>query len=261
MVRSLLLLLCACGAWINAVAAPELVGRTRFQFGPGNTTVEFGADAIINPNERGTSGTIKVQLWALREPYAEDGLRGHLVAGFQLEGLYAGNEYRPARRNLAASLPPRRGTYFLALVVSEYQGRGYVITDYRNFDNPVTLAPAELFKMRGPWRWQASLEDGTMDLWVKQISHTRTGNTGTLRLSVWATEEPYEGGRFHGYEIGRVEKRALRSGYVYTDLHETVEYNAPPTGEYYTTLFLTEFDGTEYVIRGYMPADDTFYFE
>lgn len=261
MLRHLLLLLVACACWSHALASPLLEGRTRFQFGPDNATVEFGADAIVNGRERGTTGTIKVQLWALRAPYAENGLRGHLLAGFQLEGLHAGNEFRPARRNLAVTLPPRAGSYVIALVVSEFQGAGYVITDYRNFDNPVTLGPAQLFRMRGPWRWQSDPNNGSVDLWVDQISHTRTGNTGTLRLSLWATREPYRGGRLFGHEIGRSEKRALRSGFVYNDIYDRVAYAPPPPGEYYVGLFLTEFDGREYVIRAHLPSNEPTYFD
>jgi hypothetical protein len=244
-----------------ALAAPELSGRTRFQFGPNNATVEFGADAIVN-NADNTSGTIKVQLWALNYPYEGDGLDGHLVAEFKLDALYAGNEYRPAWRNLAARLPPRRGNYVMALVVSEFQHAGnYQITDWRNFDNRVSLAPATLFKLRGPWRWQSDVDRGTLSLWLNQISHTRPGNTGTLRLSVWATQAPYNGGRIRGYELGRTEKRALRSGYVLNDIHDVMPYAPPPSGEYYTTVFLTEFDGSEYVIRAWLQASETSWFE
>jgi hypothetical protein len=55
---------------------------------------------------------------------------------------------------------------------------------------------------------------------VKKISHTRSGGTGSLKLSVWATTKPgffnKTGGSY--YEMGSVIKKALQTGYSYSDV-------------------------------------------
>lgn len=246
----------------SASASPELSGNTRFKFGPGNATVTFGADAIINANDAGSTGTIKVQLWALAAPYRSGagGLRGHLLGGFTLEPLFAGNVYNRVSQTVPASLPPQAGTYVLALVVSEYRGRQYVISDFRNFSTPVSLQPPQLFSMRGPWSMQTDLDNNLLELDVALISHTRTSKTGSLRLAVWATRRPYRGGAIRGHELGHVDLRALRKGLVYNDLLQSTELTVPPPGDYYISLLLLEFDGEDYVIQAHLPADDTISF-
>ncbi len=119
--------------------------------------------------------------------------------------------YTNLSQNVATTLPATKGTYFMGLVVTELQASGYVITDYRNFDDTLVLAPAKLLKLTGPWTWKSNPAGGTIDLTVAKISHTRPGNTGSLKLAVWATEEPYTGGAIRGFELGSVKKDALLS--------------------------------------------------
>jgi hypothetical protein len=264
MSRCLRVWLCLCLFFAAAASAsPELSGNTRFKFGPGNATVRFGADAIVNSNDDGRTGTIKVQLWALAAPYrtGAGGLRGQLLGGYTLEPLAAGEVYDRVSESVSASLPPAGGRYVLALVVSEYQGRQYVITDYRNFDTPVQLNPPQLFSMSGPWRWQTSPEDGSLQIKVALISHTRRAATGGLRLSVWATSRAYRGGDIRGYELGSVDLGALRKGLVYNDVDEYTDLELPPSGRYYINLVLSEYDGEDYVIQAFLPSSQTHTFD
>jgi len=230
-------------------AAPKISGAVPYQFGAGNTTVTIGCDAITNNSADNATGTIQVQLWALKEKYVSGRISGHVIASFKLDGLEGGNQYKGLKKTLKTTMPAQRGSYFLCLTVTEYREGGYVITDFRNYTNAVTLGPLKTFTLLGPWSWQTNPEAGTISMKVKKISHTRSGGTGSLKLSVWATTKPGFSNKTGGsyYEMGSVVKKALQAGYSYSDVENTAKYKRPPAGTYYLWLVLLEFNGKEYV--------------
>ncbi|MFZ4780648.1 MAG: hypothetical protein ACOYM3_35285, partial [Terrimicrobiaceae bacterium] len=130
----------------------------------------------------------------------------------------------------------------------------YVIVDHVNLPATKSLGPLQLFTMAGPWRWQTSYEGGTVDMSVARISHTRTGMTGSLKLSVWVTAQPYRGGQLVGYEIGQVRKDPLKAGFVYTDVKNVAKFVPPPAGTYYPTLVLAESDGNQFNTVAYLSS-------
>ncbi len=231
MMRQLLGLLVGLGLGLTTGlnAAPKLSGSVPYQFGTGNTTVTLGCDAIVNNSAENATGTIQVQLWALSEKYVSGRISGHLITGFKLEGLEGGRQYKGIKKTLKTTMPSKRGSYYLCLTVSEFREGGYVITDFRNYTNEITLGPLKTFTLVGPWSWQTNSEAGTVSMKVKKISHTRSGRTGSLKLTLWATTKPGftggAGGKY--YEMGSVEKKPLEAGLVYNDVDNTARLRAP----------------------------------
>lgn len=242
-------------------AAPKIKGSVNYQFGKDNTTVTLACDRIQNDSSENATGTVQVRLWALDAPYKGGTIKGHVLASYTLEGLSGGMGYANPKRTLDTSLPSRQDTYHLCLTVSEYRQSGYVITDWRLFSKPLSLGPPKLFSLSGPWSWQANYAAGTLELKVGKISHTRKGDTGTLRLSLWATSAPYRGGEITGYQIGYVEKKALSPGYSYPDVTNTAKLKRPPAGTYHMNLVLSEYRDGGYVIVAYRPSNETARFE
>jgi hypothetical protein len=251
------------GLTTAAHAAPKLSGAVPYQFGTGNTTVTLGCDAITNSSAENATGTIQVQLWALSEKYVSGRISGKIIAGYKLDGLEGGRQYSNLKRTLKTAMPAQRGSYYLCLTVSEFREGGYVITDFRNYTNAVTLGPLKLFTLLGPWSWQTNPEAGTISMKVKKISHTRTGKTGSLKLSVWATTKPgftnKAGGTY--YEMGSVVKKQLEPGYSYTDVENTAKYKRPPSGTYYLWLVLLESNGEEYVTMATLASEKPYTFK
>lgn len=247
----------------DAHAAPKLSGSVPYQFGAGNTTVTIGCDAIINSSSENATGTIQVQLWALKEKYVSGRISGHVIASFKLDGLEGGNQYKGLKKTLKTTMPAQRGSYFLCLTVTEYREGGYVITDFRNYTNAITLGPLKTFTLLGPWSWQTNPEAGTISMKVKKISHARTGGTGSLKLSVWATTKPGFSNKAGGtyFELGSVVKKALSAGYAYTDVENTAKYKRPPSGTYYLWLVLLEFNGKEYVTMATLGSEKPYTFK
>jgi hypothetical protein len=241
----------------TAPAALKMYGASKFAFSAGNSKVTFGCGGINNSSAENATGTIMVRLWALDKPYAGGTLNGKVLASYKLDGLNPKAYYSPVSQSVAATMPATRKAYHLCLTVMEYQASGYVISDYRNFDGTTVLGPLKTFTLSGPWSWQTHPDAGTLDIKVAKIAHTRTGNTGTLKLSVWATKSPYKGGSLSGFELGSVSKAALKPGYTYSDVTNTAKYKKPPAGTYYVHILLAEFQNGGYKTVAYLTSGKT----
>jgi hypothetical protein len=240
----------------NLVAAPKFYGSARYQFSNSNTMVTFGCGGISNPSKENATGTIIVKLWALAAPHAGGSISGKVLGEYKLEGLNPGSYYSPVSKTIRASLPSVRKQYYLCLTALEYTSAGYVITDYRNFSATAFLGPVDLFSLVGPWSWSSSTEGGILNMSVAKISHTRSGGTGSLKLAVWATSQPFRPG-ISGYQLGVVNKAALKPGYSYSSIKNTAKYKAPPAGTYHITLVLSEYSGTDYRVVDSLPSSST----
>lgn len=240
-------------------AAPKIGGGFSYQFTTGNAGVTLSLGAITNSSDENATGTILVQLWAMDQQYDGGRLRGHAVASYKLEGLEGGERYSNFKQTVKATMPPRRDDYYMCITVSEYREGGYVITDNRNMSKVVTLGPSVAAKVNlaGGWSWKRDIEAGTMTMKVGKITNNKAGRSGTLRLAVWATKQPYNGGRINGFQLGSVDKKALEKGYSYSDVVNVAKFKKPPAGTYHTGLFLLEHNGEEYVIVSHLKSAST----
>ena len=107
------------------------------------------------------------------------------------------------------------------------------------------------------------MASGTVSMKVKKISHTRLGNTGGLKLSVWATTRNgfYKNAGGTYYEISSVKKQPLKPGYSFSDVENTGKLlKRPPAGTYYIWLVLMEWNGSEYTTVSALPSSSTYIF-
>lgn len=252
---SRLLLVLGFVSTLTAHAAPRFTAPVRYDFNQQMTTVTLQAGMIKNDSRENATGSLKVQLWACSSPYEGGTIHGQLIGTTgRLEALGPAQYFENLKQTVAYTPPSVRENYCLVFVLLEYKNGNYVIVDHVNLAATKSLGPLQLFTMEGPWRWQTSYEGGTVDMSVAKISHTRTGTTGSLKLSVWVTAQPYRGGRLVGYEIGQVRKDPLKAGFVYTDVKNTAKFVPPPAGTYYPTLVLSESDGNQFITVAYLSS-------
>ena len=244
----------------SLLAAPQWTGPLRYEFVNQQTQVALSAELISNSSRENATGTLEVQLWAGSEPYEGGTIHGVMLGNARLEGLAAGQVYKGLRRVVPYTPPNVRGNYYLTMLLLEFRGGTYVIVQHSSFTNPVNLGPLSLFTMEGPWHYQVSSEGGTVDLSVAKISHRRTGNTGSLKLAIWATAAPYRGGPLRGFEITAVRKDALKPGFAYTNVANVGKYVKPPPGEYYLSLVLFESNGQEFEVVAHLDSNGTAHF-
>lgn len=232
-------------------AAPRIAGPFRYDFANNQTQIVLSADLINHNSKENATGTLQLQLWATKAPYAA-GAPGWLLGSTRLEGLAPGQFYKNYRKAVPYSPPKAHGSYFLTMVLLEYRSGKYVVAHSVPFNSKASLGPLPLFTMEAPWKINTSVEGGTVEMEVAKIKHRRTAHTGTLKLSAWLTAAPYRGGTLRGIEIGSVRKDPLQPGYEYSNVKNVAKYTRPPGGTYYFNLVLMESDGQEFKVVAWL---------
>ena len=91
--------------------------------------------------------------------------------------------------------------------------------------------------------------------WRFTISnHNYGGSSGTLKVALYATNYPYNGGTINGYKLYETQLDPLDAGYSYNDISNTGYCSHPPSGSYYLTILLLEYD-YNYKIVDYISMD------
>lgn len=238
-----------------AQAAPKMSGSYRYAFDATGRNVTISIEKIANTSAQNATANLMVKLWAMDTPYNGGSLTGHTIGSFPLEGIHPGRQYANLNKTVPYVAPPALRDYFICITVSEYSDGAYRIVDWGNLPSQKRLGPVKLFSLEGPWSWKSSYPGGTVDINVAKVSHTRNGNTGSLRLELWASPHPWNGGAMPGgVRIGVVEKPALQQNYNYTNVSNVGKFYPPPDGFWYVALCLYEYQGDGYKFVGHLPA-------
>lgn len=109
-------------------------------------TARLKADYVVNRRSFGTSGTLKLELWALPTPYAGSGATGYKLAQTTLGTLPSGYYFYGIDRTVTQLSVPTNGTWYLTMFVTEYaavsSNSGYVPVDWGNFPTPWVIGAA-----------------------------------------------------------------------------------------------------------------------
>ena len=102
-------------------------------------SVNLRADAVVNPRNGGHSGTLKLKLWATSSPYSGGNIRGHIVGEYRFsDALNGGIRYTDLDLTVAYDRPPD-GTYYMTMVVTEFNNGQDFIQDYLTFGRTLTV--------------------------------------------------------------------------------------------------------------------------
>lgn len=102
--------------------------------------VLVNASRIANNRELGNlSGTLAVQLWALKQPYAGGKMDGILTASNAIGEIAGQYEVTNFQSDLLFT-QPAAGTWFLCLALAEWNGSDYTVVDAVNFDLPYQVS-------------------------------------------------------------------------------------------------------------------------
>jgi len=246
---------------VSAHAEPQFTGLVKYEFVNENKEVAITTALIENASRENATGTLQVQLWATERPYQGGPIRGDQLASYKLEGLSPGKYYKDLRTVAPYTPPPKWGTYAICVVLLEFKNGAYVISNYANLPGLAKLGPLKAVTMGEPFRWETSYEGGTIDIGVGKIAHRRQIVTGSLKIAVWACEEPYKGGAIEGHELGSVQKEGLKPGFEYNDVKNVAKFVPPPGGTYHIVFTLSEFGANrEYGIVDYYNQPETVVF-
>jgi hypothetical protein len=126
----------AVGSVSSALATDiRLTGTVSYQTSGANLNMTAGA--VENHTIGGTSGTLKLVLWFTTYRYSGGTIYGYQVGEYTLGQLQGGYQFTNINVNVPYTSPPA-GTYYVTMVVAEFQGQ-YVIDDYRNFPDTVVI--------------------------------------------------------------------------------------------------------------------------
>ncbi|MGY6277761.1 ComEA family DNA-binding protein [Methylomonas sp. MgM2] len=97
-------------------------------------TINVGEVANLRPTGN-ISGTLSIELWALKQPYGGEGFNGICLAGTRIGEIQGQHAIHSACLDLDFQEPPE-GTWCLALMLREWSGTAYETRDFINFAIP-----------------------------------------------------------------------------------------------------------------------------
>lgn len=117
---------------------PQIRGNAGYRIE--NERVMLTVDSIFNPRcTDNVSGTLSLELWALKEAYAGGAFEGVALRGATI-GQLAGQSESTLREFNLTFTPPPAGVWHYVLMLREWTATGFVTRDFVNFSQPVTIA-------------------------------------------------------------------------------------------------------------------------
>lgn len=98
-----------------------------------NGGLRLRAERIVNTRGGGTSGTLRLALWATQTlPVFGNTINAYTLGSFTLNPLSAGFEYHNVDQTVAYT-PPPAGCYYITLALQEFDSGSYFYVDLRTF--------------------------------------------------------------------------------------------------------------------------------
>jgi hypothetical protein len=104
-----------------------------------SSTGYFTADRVSNHRSSGTSGTLRLELWATTGSPASGSVSGYRLAIDTLGQLQAGYYFTNINSGTFSYTQPATGCYYISLLLTEFDGSGYPYIDYVVFPNLVSF--------------------------------------------------------------------------------------------------------------------------
>jgi hypothetical protein len=116
--------------------------------------------------------------------------------------------------------------------------------------------------LTGAWRYKISWRNSKATTRVEagengEIRNDTDNTSGDLRLKLYFTNSKYEKGEgIYGYVMADKSFGSLESYHYKYNVNFGYTANLPPTGAYFVTLVLVEYDGSKYYIKDYLNFDN-----
>ncbi len=222
----------------------QLTGSVRYSIQGGEAVLT--ASEISNFSYTWTTGTLFLSLWATESPNPYTS--GYLVARGSVGEQLSPRAYLTDISVTTDFTAPPDGTYYMHFYVSEYPLFDTVLDlvtftgteTFSSYTPPPPVIPEDRgVEILGSVGY--SIRSGEATLTASEISNfSYVWTTGTLYLSLWATEspDPYTS----GYLVARGSVGEQLSPRAYlTDISVTTDFTAPPDGTYYMHFYVSEY--------------------
>ena len=115
----------------------SLAGPWKWAFSGENGNLDIHV-AKITHTRTGSTGSLKLAVWATKTPYKGGGIQGFQLGAVTKAALKPGYSYS-AVKNVAKFKKPPAGRYYMSLVLSEFNGQEYRIVDHLSSSTPYTF--------------------------------------------------------------------------------------------------------------------------
>jgi hypothetical protein len=105
------------------------------------STATLTVDRIDNYDFYGYSGTLRLELWASPTPYVGIAQFGYKLAQYVVGQLTAGFYFYNVSSGSVPFVPPPDGTYYMTVLLTEFDGANYSTRDYLAFASQATFGP------------------------------------------------------------------------------------------------------------------------
>lgn len=127
--RHVLLLLCLA-VFIPASQALDLYLTAGWSYTYSGNTVVLTVAKISNYRSGGTSGSLRLELWAFASPYDGTAMPGYQLATYQLNPLSGGYAHNNVSSGSRSATRPPVGNWYMALLLTEYTGSTWDTNSY-----------------------------------------------------------------------------------------------------------------------------------
>lgn len=254
------------GAAASRAADLDISGNVGFQTDGTQSTVVITAGRVENRTPGGSSGTVRLEVWAFASPYTGAGLTtGHRLAVYSLGQIAGGSARTNINSGSVPFFPPPQGTWRVSLVATELtagtsSNDGYVQRDYENFSTPWVsgaLSGNSSLTFGGRITYIPTAGNTGVILQVDLLrSLSPSGTSGSLRFELWATASAYTGGAITGHKLAQYPMSPISAGTTRSGINSgTIAFTPPPTGTWRVVLLLTEYSTGTSTNDGYAMRD------
>lgn len=118
-------------------AGLAITGNCGYEVAGGRVTIKV--DEIHNHRDHGNlSGTLALELWGLKQPYSGGDFQGVALAGTRI-GEVSGQHFLSGCVYDLVFQDPPPGTWYLTLMLREWNGTGYITRDHVTFPLPYVV--------------------------------------------------------------------------------------------------------------------------
>jgi hypothetical protein len=220
-------------------------------FSIAKSKVTIVAPRIVN-NSPTNSGLLRLQVRATTTPFTGPDTEGYVIATRGLGSLGSGADLSVS--NAVNFVAPPNGQYYTTMTLEEFAGGQWVVREFINYPNLTTFSTDAQLSLDGAASWRVT--GGALHLQVDKVSNYATsGRSRPLRLELWGTAAPYAGGELiddqNAYLLGATGLAPVAGGFSHNNVKRATRLLAPPDGYLYTTLVLSEWDGSTWVRKDF----------
>ena len=129
----------------------SLEGLLGYTIPAGFTSLNLRAERVANNRSGGTSGTLRLTLWATAAaPVYGSGFTGYRIGYYQFSSTLQAGFYFPDVDRTVSAIQPANGSYYVTMTLDEYSSSnnqgvndGFAYHDLYTFSNKMTIGPSQ----------------------------------------------------------------------------------------------------------------------